>query len=327
MKIVRCCFIAVFYFFSTVCSATGFYANTILPKGGAVTSENGKYKLIMQFDGNLVLYRNDGYVRWATYKYGDRAVMQPDGNFVQYSITNVPLFATFTFGNTDAFLNVQDDGNLVVYSSPSRPPIRPLWFIGVDDAVGDPSKPGDVVGRDLAYPVVGVFGHLGIYDGERIVEVIKGSNSTNNVIGFSNIGVFKALTPYWGVVRPGITNYNISWCFELYCTNFDTAPAGQTITVSSRVAIMRKALYLQQIGATYTLGDTYVPVRQPTVFEPPTKGIYRCDTFVIDVLSILSKENRQGTASDAQLWKNRISALNAFPVLPRTVFDRLKTFR
>ena len=56
------------------------------------------------------------------------AVMQGDGNFVINDTTVwpwEPLWATHTEGNSGAYLNVQNDTNLVIYSSSDVP----LWSI------------------------------------------------------------------------------------------------------------------------------------------------------------------------------------------------------
>jgi hypothetical protein len=46
------------------------------------------------------------------------AVMQADGNFVLYDLeTGIPLWATHTDGHPGAYLNVQGDGNMVIYSA------------------------------------------------------------------------------------------------------------------------------------------------------------------------------------------------------------------
>jgi outer membrane protein assembly factor BamB len=46
------------------------------------------------------------------------AVMQTDGNFVVYDLdTGTPIWHTHTDGHPGAYLNIQDDGNLVVYSA------------------------------------------------------------------------------------------------------------------------------------------------------------------------------------------------------------------
>ncbi len=90
-----------------------------LGPGDSVGSCNGRYLLVMQGDGNLVLY--DGAVaRWSTQtngKNGWAAVMQGDGNFVLYGPTSVPLWASGTDGAPGAWFAVQDDGNLVVYGA------------------------------------------------------------------------------------------------------------------------------------------------------------------------------------------------------------------
>jgi hypothetical protein len=54
--------------------------------------------------------------------------MQADGNCVMFNDsggTNDPIWATHTEGNDDAYLRVQDDGNVVVYTALNAP----LWSI------------------------------------------------------------------------------------------------------------------------------------------------------------------------------------------------------
>lgn len=86
----------------------------------------------MQSDGNLVEYqaavapasssRPSPIVLWQTHTYpkpGARLEMQGDGNAVVYSPSNVPLWNSGTGGRSPAgwHLVLQDDGNLVIYSS------------------------------------------------------------------------------------------------------------------------------------------------------------------------------------------------------------------
>jgi hypothetical protein len=86
---------------------------------GILTSSNQRVRLILQGDGNVVLYRNgDGKALWATNTDGKpvtRAVMQHDGNFVLYDASGKARWASNRDGNPGAFLVVQDDGNLVSY--------------------------------------------------------------------------------------------------------------------------------------------------------------------------------------------------------------------
>lgn len=56
-----------------------------------------------------------------------RLVMQSDGNLVLYDQNNSALWATGTDGNPGSFLVIQDDGNVVVYK-----PNQPIWATGTN---------------------------------------------------------------------------------------------------------------------------------------------------------------------------------------------------
>lgn len=88
----------------------------IIYSGQTVWSQNGQFRLIMQGDGNLVLYKA-GTPLWATRTRGSgyRAVMQGDGNFVVYASDGKPKWSSGTF-NPGSRLVVQDDSNLVIYA-------------------------------------------------------------------------------------------------------------------------------------------------------------------------------------------------------------------
>lgn len=95
---------------------------THLPSGGrlfrgmSLWSANGRYELIMQSDGNLVLYHH-GLALWATNTNGiaiEKAVMQSDGNLVLYDYAGNARWASNTAGNWYAHLVLQCDGNLVI---------------------------------------------------------------------------------------------------------------------------------------------------------------------------------------------------------------------
>ncbi|MER5405930.1 protein kinase [Streptomyces sp. NPDC002769] len=73
-------------------------------------------KLIMQTDGNLVLYDESGKARWAsrTQGPGNTAVFQEDGNLVVYSAQAKPVWASNSQGANGATLKVLEDGNMVI---------------------------------------------------------------------------------------------------------------------------------------------------------------------------------------------------------------------
>lgn len=98
-----------------------------------VTWSNGiSETLIMQTDGNLVLYVSNGKVWGAGTNRstpGNFAVMQADGNFVVYDVWQNPIWATGTNG-PNTYLYLQSDGNMVIYRAfliAGVSTLTPLW--------------------------------------------------------------------------------------------------------------------------------------------------------------------------------------------------------
>jgi hypothetical protein len=86
-------------------------------------SADGRFRLVYQVDGNLVLYQGWNPL-WDSRTQSTNpgfAVMQGDGNFVVYDSTG-PVWWSGT-GTPGAFLVVQNDGNMVIYSAFGSP----LW--------------------------------------------------------------------------------------------------------------------------------------------------------------------------------------------------------
>src|SRR5437773_2200413 len=80
-----------------------------LAVGGSITSQDGRFTLTLQADGNLVLDEPGRGARWATGTDGrtvSQAVMQTDGNFVLYGPAG-PIWATATEGHPGSYLAVQ----------------------------------------------------------------------------------------------------------------------------------------------------------------------------------------------------------------------------
>ena len=83
-------------------------------------SADGRYRLVMQHDGNLVLYGPSGRALWASNTAGraaDHLRMQGDGNLVVYGPGDSPVWASNTAGHPSSFVIVQNDGNVVIYSN------------------------------------------------------------------------------------------------------------------------------------------------------------------------------------------------------------------
>lgn len=89
-----------------------------LSAGQSIRSQNLRHELLVQGDGNLVLY-TEGRPTWATYTLGvahPRLVMQGDGNLVLYGQNRVG-WANMRVGRGPSTLVLQDDGNLVSYTN------------------------------------------------------------------------------------------------------------------------------------------------------------------------------------------------------------------
>lgn len=90
-----------------------------LNAGWSIKSRDGRYRVVMQSDGNLVLYQSSGAV-WATGTNGNSgswAVMQNDGNLVVRRPGGTAIWASNTAGNSGSRLIIQNDRNLVIYRS------------------------------------------------------------------------------------------------------------------------------------------------------------------------------------------------------------------
>jgi Cysteine-rich secretory protein family len=125
-----------------------------LQPGQSLQSDNQLHTLIMQPDGNVVLYNQQSQPLWSTDTGGlitpGHFAMQADGNLVLYDTDGGAKWASHTYGNPGAFLNIQDDGNLVVYRSGAQAETadNALWAAGSNDnGSGAPSGQGQTGGQ------------------------------------------------------------------------------------------------------------------------------------------------------------------------------------
>lgn len=96
-----------------------------LRRGESVKSCDGRLTFVHQDDGNVVAYdaARGGRPVWDSKTNGRKTtslVMQGDGNLVLYNDSQV-VWASNTEGNAGASLALQDDGNVVVYTRGGRP--------------------------------------------------------------------------------------------------------------------------------------------------------------------------------------------------------------
>lgn len=114
--------------------------NQSLGVNQSLVSQNGSYRVILQGDGNLVIY-NGSHPTWDSTTSGywvgptGRLTMQSDGNLVIYNSNYYPYWDIGknphfdpAAGRYGYYLKIQNDGNLVVYN---RWGIDPNYFYAV----------------------------------------------------------------------------------------------------------------------------------------------------------------------------------------------------
>jgi hypothetical protein len=106
----------------------GTVQDTLLAKqdltvGQSLVSRSGQYQLLMQADGNLVVYGPGKRALWHIGVHdrgGNRLRLQADGNAVVYQFNWLVNWHAGTWGNANVRMVMQDDGNLVVYAANGR---------------------------------------------------------------------------------------------------------------------------------------------------------------------------------------------------------------
>ncbi len=214
-----------------------------------------------------------------------------------------------------------------------------------------PKTMGDIVGRDLDTAVAGALGHIGIWDGTQVIEVL---NEPGNVVKINTWENFRGRTKPWDTAYPKIPNYSVRTCYAAVCNGEGAVFGGSGgsnpthTTFDSRLALIRRAFQIMAIGASYTL--TAAPtVALPTINRPSgqtgaRKGVYRCDTFVLDLFAWIdiptgSSENvmwsrinpsplpfNRSITNAPVDWKNKMRTLFLGDFLPVSIYNKMKSF-
>lgn len=123
--------------------ANGAHQSTLEPgeslaPGQYLQASSRHQTLVMQSDGNLVLYGDEG-ARWSSNTHdhpGARLAMQADGNLVVYGPEGKALWNAATQGHAGARLAVQGDGNVVIYNSANQA----VWASATSGSGGLPTE-------------------------------------------------------------------------------------------------------------------------------------------------------------------------------------------
>lgn len=352
--LLSCVLVLAMTLFANTSNANTLYPGWGLQPGQGVTSQNGEYVLIMQGDGNLVYYRtSDNAVRWSSNTWGapnSFLTMQTDGNAVVYfdppviqpskgqpptltkpSTGRIPVWYSSTSGNSGAYLIAANDGNLAVNNASHQP----LWHIGPDPVklIPDPTKIGDLVGREMENGKPYAFlGHIGFYDGSNVFEVLN--DGASNAASYSSLGAFKARAPgakYWGAASANIPSYFVKGCYKDMCTD----SPGNYQVLDAKIAMAHRAFQIMVLGADYTYFTQYTPASPKYSSSGKAKrGIYRCDTFILDLLGPHGNHvNAEGfpiasPAPESHLgrWFSFTASLPSGLITPLSIFQKMKSF-
>lgn len=108
-------------------------SGAVLASGTSLASPSGRFKLVMQGDGNLVERSPSGRSLWTTKTPGNAAaklVMRSDGVLLVQTTAGKTVWSTPTSGVRGATANFGDDGNFVVKGTAGQP----VWANGMSAA-------------------------------------------------------------------------------------------------------------------------------------------------------------------------------------------------
>lgn len=165
-----------------------------LASGQALYSGDNAYYVIMQTDGNLVIYRAGGGSTWASNTSGSgatRAVMQTDGNLVLYNTRNQPVWSSNTSGNPHPYLYVDGSWGGIRMSK-----VVVSWASNTSNGLNPPNSAPLIFQQDQVLPMGqdyyqanGVFNFRFQTDGNLVLYKNGAAIWTSNT---SNKGAVKA---------------------------------------------------------------------------------------------------------------------------------------
>lgn len=154
-----------------------------------------------------------------------------------------------------------------------------------------PVAAGNIVARDLSVPGLGEIGHIGFWDGAYVIEALNEPGAIKK----NTYNDFYSRTKVWPIVKPKWPSHTVIGCFSSSCTEYVNQNQGKA-SVSAIYAMVGRANQIHVLGADYIITVNAIPSNpqvlipadfpySPAYTWPPTRGKYRCDTFVIDLLS------------------------------------------
>jgi len=180
---------------------TQIASETRFNAGDYIKSPDSRYTLVMQDDGNLVMYSADGAPIWnsgTAGRPGSYTMVQNDGNLVVYSSGNSALWWTGTWSKGASTLKMQNDGNLVLYRNSDNAFTWATWSqfnnYQVNDYIGSQISSGTTLhaGDYLRSPdwrftlVMQNDGNLVVYSVDRYTPIWN-SRTWNNAGAYATL--------------------------------------------------------------------------------------------------------------------------------------------
>lgn len=110
---------------------TSLFTGQYLLPGQQITSPNGRYWLLFQYNGDVMVWCRDGRLLFYTgSRGGARLILQADGNLVAYRSDGTAVWASGTWRDGPSRLDVQDDGNVVLYRADGTASWYTTWDTG-----------------------------------------------------------------------------------------------------------------------------------------------------------------------------------------------------
>jgi|SRR5579859_6110165 len=105
--------------------------------GDSLISTNGAFRLTLEIDGNLVEYnQSTGSAVWTSNtakSLGWCLIMQEDGNLVLYDAHKAPIWASGTSGHNGAGMTLEDDGGIMIIMLQAAGETQHLWTSGAKE--------------------------------------------------------------------------------------------------------------------------------------------------------------------------------------------------
>lgn len=211
-----------------------------------------------------------------------------------------------------------------------------LEFSGVSADVQPPRYTGDIVGRDLNYEQLGWAGHIGVWDGSYVIEVLN--DPGGNKVFKNTWAEFKSRSSVWDTVTPKYPAHTIRTCWTYECDVNSIYSGG--LKVSPAQAVVYRAAQVQMIGADYTVMANFSTAepamkdyKQPGWKRKAVRGKYRCDTFVYDAFRASTDIDNSGVFPYREVygmddsWRRKVSSLYSFStILPSKMMEKIKSF-